>query len=70
MLFRSRGESVIPKTRQQRISSLIRNRDRVQRLLDQANLNEIIDEVRYVEQRLDSADYKLAGDSAYSSSEE
>ena len=65
-----RGESVIPKTRQQRISSLIRNRDRVQRLLDQANLNEIIDEVRYVEQRLDSADYKLAGDSAYSSSEE
>lgn len=65
-----RGESGIPKTRQQRISSLMRNRDRVQRLLDQANLNEIIDEVRYVEQRLDSADQKLAGESDYSSSEE
>ncbi len=66
-----RGEAGIPKTRQQRISSLMRNRDRVQRLLDQANLDEIIDEVKYVEHRLNNADYKLAGeDLSYSSSEE
>ena len=66
-----RGESGIPKTRQQRISTLMRNRDRVERLLDQADLTEIVDEIRYVEHRLDSADYKLAGsDAAYSSSEE
>ena len=66
-----RGETGIPKTRSQRISSLMRSRDRVERMLDQANLNDIIDEVRYVELRLDSADYKLAGsDFAHSSSEE
>jgi len=66
-----RGESGIPKTRQQRISTLMRNRDRVERLLDQADLTEIVDEIRYVEHRLDSADYKLAGsDATYSSSEE
>ena len=50
---------------------LLRSRDRIEKMLDQANLEEIIDEVRYVELRLDSADYKLAGpDYAYSSSEE
>ena len=66
-----RGESHIPKTRQQRLSSLKRTRDRVEKLLDQANLSDINDEVRYVEFRLDSADYKLAGDQFnYSSSEE
>ena len=66
-----RGESQIPKTRQQRLSSLKRTRDRVEKLLDQANLSDINDEVRYVEFRLDSADYKLAGDQfSYSSSEE
>ncbi len=66
-----RGETGTPKTRLQRISSLMRSRDRVERMLDQANLNDIIDEVRYVELRLDSADYKLAGsDFAHSSSEE
>ena len=66
-----RGESSIPKTRQQRLSSLKRTRDRVEKLLDQANLSDINDEVRYVEFRLDSADYKLAGEKfSYSSSEE
>ena len=66
-----RGESRIPKTKQQRLSSLKRTRDRVEKLLDQANLSDINDEVRYVEFRLDSADYKLAGTkSDYSSSEE
>ena len=66
-----RGDSQIPKTRQQRLSSLKRTRDRVEKLLDQANLSDINDEVRYVEFRLDSADYKLAGDQFnYSSSEE
>ena len=66
-----RGESSIPKTRQQRLSSLKRTRDRVEKLLDQANLSDISDEVRYVEFRLDSADYKLAGEKfSYSSSEE
>ena len=66
-----RGDSHIPKTRQQRLSSLKRTRDRVEKLLDQANLSDINDEVRYVEFRLDSADYKLAGDQLnYSSSEE
>ena len=64
-----RGESGIPKTRQQRISTLMRNKERVERLLDQANLTEIADEVMYVEHRLDSANYKLAGTN-YSSSEE
>ena len=43
----------------------------MERLLDQADLTEIVDEIRYVEHRLDSADYKLAGpDATYSSSEE
>ena len=66
-----RGESRLPKTRQQRLSSLKRTRDRVEKLLDQANLSDINDEVRYVEFRLDSADYKLAGTKFnYSSSEE
>ena len=66
-----RGESGIPKTRQQRIATLMRNRDRVERLLDQADLKEVVDEIRYVEHRLDSADYKLVGpDVTYSSSEE
>lgn len=66
-----RGDSGIPKTRSQRISTLLRSRDRIEKMLDQANLEEIIDEVRYVELRLDSADYKLAGpEYAYSSSEE
>ena len=66
-----RGESSIPKTRQQRLSSLKRTKDRVEKLLDQANLSDINDEVRYVEFRLDSADYKLAGEKfSYSSSEE
>lgn len=70
-LFEIRGESGIPKTRTQRISSLIRSRDRVQRMLDQADLSDVTDEVRYVELRLDSADYKLAGTIPdYSSSEE
>ena len=64
-----RGESGIPKTRQQRISTLMRNKERVERLLDQANLTEISDEVMYIEHRLDSANYKLAGTN-YSSSEE
>ena len=66
-----RGELRMPKTRQQRLSSLKRTRDRVEKLLDQANLSDINDEVRYVEFRLDSADYKLAGNQfSHSSSEE
>jgi hypothetical protein len=66
-----RGESGIPKTRSQRISTLMRSRDRIERMLNQANLNEVADEVRYVEFRLDSADYKLAGTQlSHSSSEE
>ena len=66
-----RAATGIPKTRSQRISTLLRSRDRIEKMLDQANLEEIIDEVRYVELRLDSADYKLAGpEYAYSSSEE
>ena len=66
-----RGESGIPKTRSQRISTLVRSKDRIERMLKQANLNEIADEVRYVEFRLDSADYKLAGTQmSHSSSEE
>ncbi|MEC8670963.1 MAG: hypothetical protein VXY11_07045 [Candidatus Thermoplasmatota archaeon] len=66
-----RGESGIPKTRSQRISTLVRSRDRIERMLNQANLNEVADEVRYVEFRLDSADYKLAGTQlSHSSSEE
>ena len=66
-----RGELRMPKTRQQRLSSLKRTRDRVEKLLDQANLSDINDEVRYVEFRLDSADYKLAGSQfSHSSSEE
>ena len=66
-----RADTGIPKTRSQRISTLLRSRDRIEKMLDQANLEEIIDEVRYVELRLESADYKLAGpESAYSSSEE
>mgnify|MGYP001243824208 CR=1 FL=1 len=70
-LVEIRGNSGIPKTRSQRISTLIRSRDRIERMLNQANLNEIADEVRYVEFRLDSADYKLAGTQLnHSSSEE
>lgn len=66
-----RGESGIPKTRSQRISTLMRTKDRIERMLNQANLNEVADEVRYVEIRLDSADYKLAGTQLnHSSSEE
>ena len=66
-----RGESGIPKKRSQRISTLVRSKDRIERMLKQANLNEIADEVRYVEFRLDSADYKLAGTQmSHSSSEE
>ena len=70
-LSEMRADTGIPKTRSQRISTLLRSRDRIEKMLDQANLEEIIDEVRYVELRLESADYKLAGpESAYSSSEE
>ena len=66
-----RSDSGIPKTKQQRISSLKRNRDRIEKLLDQANLTDINDEIRYIEHRLDSADFKLSGaDVSYSSSEE
>ena len=66
-----RGDSGIPRTRTQRISTLMRSRDRIERMLNQANLNEVADEVRYAEFRLDSADNKLAGNQLnHSSSEE
>ena len=66
-----RGESGIPKTRSQRISTLVRSRDRIEKMLNQASLSEVADEVRYVEFRLDSADYKLSGTQlSHSSSEE
>ena len=64
-----RGDSEIPKTKQQKISNLKRSRDRVEKLLDQANLADLTDEIRYIEHRLDSADFKLSG-ANYSSSEE
>lgn len=64
-----RGDSEIPKTKQQKISNLKRSRDRVEKLLDQANLEDLTDEIRYIEHRLDSADFKLSG-ANYSSSEE
>ncbi|MBJ63634.1 MAG: hypothetical protein CMB55_02405 [Euryarchaeota archaeon] len=70
-LSEMRGEAGIPKTKAQRVSSLMRSRDRIERMLDQANLSDIRDETRYVELRLASADNKLAGkDLSYSSSEE
>ena len=70
-LIEMRGDTLLPKSRQQRLSSVKRLRDTVEKMLDQANLSVIRDEINFIEHRLNNADNRLSGRNPnYSSSEE
>ena len=70
-LIEMRGDTLLPKSRQQRLSSVKRLRDTVGKMLDQANLSVIRDEIDFIEHRLNNADNRLSGRNPnYSSSEE
>ena len=70
-LTEMRGQNAIPKSRLQRISGIKRMRDTVSKMLDQANLSVIRDEINFIEHRLNTADNRLSGKKPnYSSSEE
>ena len=60
-LMDMRGDANKPRGRQRRISDLMRKRDMVSRILDQANLTSIRDEMTTTENRLTSADDRLSG---------
>lgn len=60
-LMDMRGDANKPRGRQRRISDLMRRRDMVSRMLDQANLTSIRDEMSTAENRLASADDRLSG---------
>jgi hypothetical protein len=59
-LMDMRGDANKPRGRQRRISDLMRKRDMVSRILDQANLTSIRDEMTTTENRLTSADDRLS----------
>jgi hypothetical protein len=60
-LMDMRGDANKPRGRQRRISDLKRRRDMVTRMLDQADLTSIKDEIATAENRLASADDRLSG---------
>jgi hypothetical protein len=60
-LMDMRGDANKPRGRQRRISDLKRRRDMVTRMLDQADLTSIKDEIATAENRLTSADDRLSG---------
>ena len=60
-LMDMRGDANKPRGKQRRISDLMRRRDMVTRMLDQADLEPIKDEISTAEKRLTSADDRLSG---------
>ena len=60
-LMDMRGESSKPRSRGKRISDLKRRKDMISRMLDQADLTSIKDEINTTENRLVSADDRLSG---------
>jgi hypothetical protein len=60
-LMDMQGKANKPRGRQRRISDLKRRRDMVARMLNQADLNSIKDEITTAENRLASADDRLSG---------
>ena len=58
------GEESQPKGRSRQISDLKRRRDRLSKTLEQANLESIKDELKIIENRLNSADDRLSGKKA------
>ena len=65
------GANSVPKSRAQRISGIKRQRDTVTKLIEQANLTTIRNEIDFIDHRLATANRRLTGERPnYSSSEE
>jgi len=60
-LMSMRGEENQPKGRSRQISDLKRRRDKLSKTLQQAGLESIKDELKIIENRLNSADDRLSG---------
>jgi len=60
-LMSMKGKAALPKGRQHQISDLKRKRDTLRKTLDQADLSSIRDEIKTIENRLNSADDRLSG---------
>ena len=56
-----KGKAALPKGKHHQISDLKRKRDTLRKTLDQADLSSIRDEIKTIENRLNSADDRLSG---------
>ena len=56
-----RGDAIKPKSRATRISNLVRKKETISRLLEQADFTSVESDIQYTSKRLDEADDRLSG---------
>ena len=60
-LMDMRGDAIKPKSRATRISNLVRKKETISRLLEQADFTSVESDIQYTSKRLDEADDRLSG---------